>query len=71
MIKQSEKETVQIKKSIVSGNIKLDSIKKQISTYTVSDTSQVPALSKQRIKMESTIDTLNQKVAQLTLELTL
>src|SRR5665647_1653694 len=66
----AQKETVQLKQSIDSNNIKLDSIKKSISVYTVTknDTNKVAALLKERIKLDSTINTLNQKVNELTAE---
>ncbi|MEO8765961.1 MAG: hypothetical protein ABI416_16795 [Ginsengibacter sp.] len=68
----AEKETIQIKHSIDSGNVKLDSIKNQISTYTVNknDTNQVPALLKRQLKLDSAITTLHEVVQQLTAELT-
>ena len=65
------KETVQLKNSIDSNNIKLDSIKKSISTYTVNknDTNRIMALLKERLILDSTINSLNQKVNEMATEL--
>jgi hypothetical protein len=65
------KETVQLKNSIDSNNIKLDSIKKSISTYTVNknDTNRIMTLLKERLILDSTINSLNQKVNEMTIEL--
>ena len=69
---KAEKETVQLKQSIDSNNIKLDSIKKRINLLDVNknDSNRVPALLKEIIKHDSTIKTLKQKVEELTSELT-
>jgi len=67
----AEKETLQIKQSIKDSSIKLDSIKKQISTYSVnkSDTNMIPALLKKNIVLDSTISALNKRIEELTAEL--
>ncbi len=64
----AKEETVHLKQSIVSNNIKLDSIKKRINELDVdkNDTNKILALQKKNIEYDSTIKMLNQKVKELT-----
>ena len=69
---EAEKQTVIIKQNIEKDSIKLDSVKKRINLLSVdkNDTSKVSALLKQNILLDSTISNMNQKMKELTAELT-
>ncbi|MGH2646587.1 MAG: hypothetical protein ACRDE8_03425, partial [Ginsengibacter sp.] len=69
---EAEKATVIIKQDIVRDSVKLDSVKKRINLLVVdkNDTSRVPALLKENIILDSTIKALNQKIKELTDEIT-
>src|SRR6185437_4670894 len=69
---EAEKETVVIKQNIVKDSMKLDSVTKRINLLSVdkNDTSKVSALLKENILLDSTIKSLNQKVNELTSEIT-
>ncbi len=68
---EAEKETVIIKQNIERDSMKLDSVTKRINLLSVdkNDTSKVGGLLKENILLDSTIKILNQKVNELTNEI--